>query len=457
MNDPLGVFPSSAISWDYPTTALTIRIDPPVPPSSYYALGVSTHYPCDLLVKTTAGARLIRIPPPPVLTQQDIDKLIAAMIVALGDCEKLVDPWFHFHGGYNPHWSVDPPVDGDYLHLWQIEIVGLQEGETVSVLDSSHHELVRARSVSGLPMNLSALLEPVVEGQELSIQRLQGPELHSAIKPRVLNAQLSTETASLKPRRGIGINQQLFLRLGNLVLPGPCSCLQFSLLLAKPCAVAAVPDRVLAFDLSNPRMPTLLTYWDTPGVKGVLKWMDRLAFFGDVGLQLLNHGAGLDQTSSCCVAEGTLDAVARAGLIYAISRGGLSAFSERLCRIHFLSMQGARCLALVDGKLLIGGDTGISIFDLSNPRSPELISSHDGMPLRRFSRAQGVGAGNVVAVLSDGSSRLLHVEGHQLQELASYPANPWLTDSFRVGKTLVRIGKTRTNLEIATKVASNLA
>jgi hypothetical protein len=183
MNDPLGVFPVIAIRWDSPTAASTIRIDPPVPPAAYYAAGANTHYPCDLLVKTTTGTRLIRISPPPVLTQQDIDRLVGQMLVALGNCEKLMDGLFHGHG-YNPRWSPRPPGDVDVLHLWEIEVNGLQEGETVTLVDSSQRELVKAMAVDGTSMKLSALLTPA-SGNELSILRGSKLEGRNVAEPNI--------------------------------------------------------------------------------------------------------------------------------------------------------------------------------------------------------------------------------------------------------------------------------
>ena len=50
----------------------------------------------------------------------------ALIIVAIGNCEQLVSPWFRFHQGYNPGLGPRPPEPGARVeHLWQVAIDGL--------------------------------------------------------------------------------------------------------------------------------------------------------------------------------------------------------------------------------------------------------------------------------------------------------------------------------------------
>jgi hypothetical protein len=124
INDPLGVFPSSAIRANSSVGPFAITLDVPVPSNAYYA----QPYPCDVLVTTTGGTRLVRLAPPPVLAAQDITRLTAELLARVADCEQLVSPWFHEHKGYDPHWSVDPAFFTDVTHLWQVEVSGLPPG-----------------------------------------------------------------------------------------------------------------------------------------------------------------------------------------------------------------------------------------------------------------------------------------------------------------------------------------
>jgi hypothetical protein len=160
LNDPQGAFPASAIRATPSPLPVRVTIDVPVPSATYYA----APYPCDLLAVTTGGIRLVRLDPPPVLTQQDIDKMIGLLILALGNCEQLVDPWFLRFRRYNPKWSVDPPFGEQVEHIWQIEISGLQEGERVTLANVQGQEIMRAVARASVPVRLLARVSPAGDG-----------------------------------------------------------------------------------------------------------------------------------------------------------------------------------------------------------------------------------------------------------------------------------------------------
>ena len=168
MNDKVGAFPVAGIRVDAGPAGIAFYLNIPIPPASYYQAG--NLYPCDLLVRTTAGTRLLRIAPPPQITQADIDKLATQLLVKVGDCHQLVDPWFNLHSGYNPAWSVDPPFDARIDHLWQFEVTGLRTGDTAFLVDSANQELVRGLAHAGVPLRLSALLAPAATN-EMTLMR----------------------------------------------------------------------------------------------------------------------------------------------------------------------------------------------------------------------------------------------------------------------------------------------
>jgi hypothetical protein len=127
LNDSQGAFPSSGITFlDMP---LPVAISVTAQPSAAYFAAPA--YPCDLLIITTGGTRLARLDAAPVLDQLTQEKLAAELVVELGNCEQLIDPWSLTHAGFNPLWAVDPPFDRTVEHLWQIDVSGLPDGEAV--------------------------------------------------------------------------------------------------------------------------------------------------------------------------------------------------------------------------------------------------------------------------------------------------------------------------------------
>ncbi len=423
LNDPLGVFPANQIGWNSSQASLTITVHPPVPPPAYYA----SPYPCDLLVKTTGGARVMRIPPPPVLTQADADRLTAEMVVKLGNCEKLVDNWFNFHHGLNPKWGVDPMRGEGVMHLWQVDVRGLEPGATVTLVDSDRRELVRAASHAGEAVRVSALVAPS-DGNELSI-------LHAAGRtPAVCGIAATTV------RRGLAITQQVIERLGLVPLSAPCRAVCAVRLSRKPCVLAVLQDGVVAFDLSQPNRPSAVARWSRPGIRGAVKWRGGLLFFGEAGLETVGEDGGLVAASHDCEAEGTHHAAAAAGFIYAASPAGIGVYTTRLCRVGEIVLEDCRSLISVAGKLVAAGRQGISIYDLSQPRHPRLERTHEGQRTRRLTRTWEAEAGSFLALLEDGASRLLRLEPHGILDAAVFERAPWFAGAARAENALVSIG-----------------
>ena len=113
---------------------------------AYYA----APFPIELMVRTNGGTRFIRFDPPPVVTEEDLDRMQAGLLVKVGDCQQLVDPWFKPHGGYNPHWSPRPPEEGfEVLHHWEVVVAGQPEDERVELRGRRTVESWRERRRQG--------------------------------------------------------------------------------------------------------------------------------------------------------------------------------------------------------------------------------------------------------------------------------------------------------------------
>jgi hypothetical protein len=447
INDRLGVFPKSRIRVDSGPAAIRFSLDMPIPGDNYYQDG--NRYPCDLLVKTTAGTRLLRIGPPPKIRQADIDKLAAELLVKIGNCQQLVDPWFrHFHG-YNPGWSVDPPPGARVDHLWQVEITGLPSGETVALVNSANQELARATAKAGTPLRLSTLLEPGGIN-ELTVMRGSGPsgavtQISEAKGP----AQRRSKNESAEETRGIEVGQQLLVQLGSVSLNEECQSVQPTTVLASRCVVAVTRNGIKAYDFGNPMRPTLIRSWEIPGVRGALTWQGAVLFFGEDGFGWIDGQGERKPGAAECRANPILDAIAAAHVLYAVTSEGLEIYSTRLCKADAIAFDGGRCLARTAGKLVVGGHRGLFVYDTKDALHPRCGPSLKGIDVRAAMRPLGSEAGTILASLEDGSARLLRVAGSELEETASFAQAPWFVGNARLGELLVRIGKDGRSLDVS--------
>ncbi|HUI85660.1 MAG TPA: hypothetical protein VLY21_00700 [Nitrososphaerales archaeon] len=443
INDPLGVFPAGAISWNPTQATSVITVHPPVPPQAYY----DAPYTCDLLVRTTVGVRVVRIPPPPHLTHADVDRLVADMVVKLGNCEKLVDSWFKLHQGYNPAWGVDPYRVEDVIHLWEIEIQGVEPGGTVTIADSYGREIAKASARTDELVRLSALLPPS-GARELAILH-GGPGGTSGTR---------SEPSGLG-KQTMSIMQRLLFRTGRIQLAQPCVGTQVALLTRKPSVVAVTENGATAFDFTNAKIPRRLAFWGMQGAKGALRWREGLILYGEEGLRMVDNEGRIVTVTEECQAEGVVTAAAGSQLVYAASSREIGVYSPRLCKLGAVQAQDIRSLVQVGGRLVAAGPRGLAVYDLSDPGRPALEAMHEMGRVSRLTRPLAGEPASFLALSDDGSAKLMRLATRkgQLEELAKFPRAPWFADAVRLGNTLVTIGEDGSSLEIGRFGPSNRA
>ena len=236
LNDTLGKFPASGVRW-LPGATLPTRIVVEVPnPGPQYA---AARYPVDLLVATTAGARLVRLPPAPALTQADIDRLVALLIGMLGNCFQLVHP------RYDLRWLFDPPFDKEVEHHWQIEIDGRRIGDLVQVADPAGNVIAEATVNAGDVARLTAVVAAAA-GPELRVMRA------APVAPAVRRA--GAEPARGDDDVGVGIRQQVLEVEAAIPLDGVGRQVVASSTFAPRGVLVVLDDGLAAFDLSTPAL-----------------------------------------------------------------------------------------------------------------------------------------------------------------------------------------------------------
>lgn len=120
--------PYLTVGYSYCPMVVTVRVDVPA--------GMPDAGPCEVLVQTTGGARVVTLHPLPQPTPEQLKQWQNAVEKwRLENCFTRLDPWYRLFHRLNPKWLVDPPVDvGDperEAHVWQVVMAGAVAGDVI--------------------------------------------------------------------------------------------------------------------------------------------------------------------------------------------------------------------------------------------------------------------------------------------------------------------------------------
>lgn len=460
LKDDLGIFPASAIRLNRTRLPATIAITIGDPGLAYAA----APYDLDLMVSTTAGTRLIRLPPPPALTPEIVDFLADSVEVQLLICDKVLGPWFDGVRTFDVAWIenplLDPPREITFEHLWQIEINGLREGQSVSLANAVNEPIMRAVAHDGVAVRLSALVPPAM-GRDLTVALDGGRNAPSGDEDRVASQLGSSEpgpfvesalsSVSARPKRdgrGIEIRQQPSLHASSITLDSPCSHLLLSPLHEHSGIVAVLRDEIVVFDLRDPHSPIRQRSWPVEGVHGACRWQGSLLAFGEGGFAAITGEASPVQVGPQCESDLVIDMSVAKNVAYVLTPETLEVRSMRLCTMTTLPFASGRCLARMGHRLIVGGRAGLALYDTSDDRRPVLVVSHGELDVTGFVLPPDGPSGSVVATLADGSARMFSVRSGRLDEMAVYAQRPWFAESLRLGSLLIRVASDRRLLTV---------
>ncbi len=312
--------PPSLLRLDGPVQPNSIRVDEvglPIelsidigkPADGYYA----APFPIDVLVRTNGGTRLIRFDPPPRVTQQDLDRLKAGLLVAIGNCEQLVDPWFNQHRGYNPQWSPRPPEDGSVIHQWEVTVTGLPEGEAVELRGAGGRVLARAVSIGArTAVRVGTIVEPAEGGREVGIFRVD----------RGLEAGPVASSDGGTASRGLQVRQTDLVVDGEVQLGEATHAIGLIQLPGGPAVIALLAGRAVALDVFSSGQAIPLASWKGH-FTGLVRVRGATILYGASGL------ARLDPTGTLTYAN--VDAPVSHAM--RIAGGTLLATADRI--LHF--------------------------------------------------------------------------------------------------------------------------
>ncbi len=409
---------------------IDISIDIGPPAATYY----QAPFPIELMVRTNGGTRFIRFDPPPVVTQEDLERMKAGVLVKVGDCQQLMDPWFQLHGGYNPHWSPRPPEDGHgVLHHWEVVVSGLPEHERIELRGRDGRTLAMAPGRgAGRAARVSVVVEPAVEGAELSIVR--AGEAHDGEPPGHDQAM----------GRGLEVRQTDLIVLGEIPLVGTNHALGLVELAGGPAVVALLDDRVEVHDVRAGAPAGAIASW--PGrFRSLVQSPRGTLLIGADGVSVLDRRGVLSRTS---IREQVLEAASGPDGVRLVMADRVLRLASDLSVTETMKWEDAISgVGPLYTRLLLARATGIgSGIEWRSADTDD--GSRRVEAARDLQPARALGRQAVIATWEDGSIGLLQERGGLVVEVARYAERPMLAGAVRLGNRLVIESPERDSLRV---------
>ncbi|MGF6789687.1 hypothetical protein [Paraburkholderia sp. 35.1] len=226
--------PYITVSYSYCPMLITIAVDVPAD-----ALPAG---PCELLVQTTAGARIVTLAPIAVVTSEQIQEFNDGVKRwRLDHCFTALDNWYRFFRNFNLAWLVDPApeqVDSEReSHLWNVILGGATSGDLLALIGPDGQTLSQGLVDANGVVELSALLYPssAAPRYELSLRRVRTAAEPSsaggtAIKMMVKQILLVEQSTLLEGRNPMAavIEQRRGARTLSVAMPGGISIFNIS-------------------------------------------------------------------------------------------------------------------------------------------------------------------------------------------------------------------------------------
>ena len=172
---------------------------------------------------------------------------------------------------------------------------------------------------------------------------------------------------------------------------------------------------------------------------------DRRLVYGDDGCWTIDAGLriaahhGFSNIRSVAVGD---------AVVHALSDQGIEVRSVRnLQKLSLLALHDASCMLRVDDRLFVGGEFGLVTTNVANAYRPELEFTLHGLCVVSI-RPILFGDGAVLAVLADGTARIVEVADCGLQEVATFSAAPLWASAVRIGDMLAYPSADRMTLGI---------
>jgi hypothetical protein len=410
-------------------------------------------HPCDLrvLIKTSAGVRLVTIPKIEILSDADKAQFDSELQnTKMTKCRRWMEWWND--KVFLPDWLPDPPpLRGiEVEHLWQMFASELHPGDAVGFQDHSGKSLGVAHSTEGLAQ-MSALVAPATHNEMAFVgaQQTGAQEQTSAQTVNAAAVQLASSRIGARPganRARLEVKQVLLARASIVRLQRECLHFALGQFGSVPALVCTTDGDVRVYDLRNPALPRLASQSAISGARGALPWRGGLLVWGGSGLRKLPLATCGARTAVESADIRRIEQVhTTRGYVYALGGETVHICDAALHKVHELNVPGAMHLAITGRTLLVASAGGIAIFRLDDPVHPTEAGFYDMPAITALTYPILPNPTDTIfARRSEGGGALLYFAlGQQPSETAEFESDPWFLNVASAGPMLGRLEERR--------------
>ncbi|WP_139492160.1 hypothetical protein [Brevibacillus dissolubilis] len=366
-DDPLHVFRDHVAVVDSTSYYATIKVSLPVTsvPPEYFT--TAHRYPCRLLIHTSAGTRMITLPP---IEQANQGQMKSAATAAWA---QRVSNCYAKSQRYNPKWIIDPNPLFRIRHLWEIIATRLEPGEKVIL--RTNRDLIVSSAVADRQGRafLRTMLSPQAYDNRLQFVRDSGSSGPSG--PIVRHHDLNSDTDSKDhPPKGddfalIDAKQTQFLLRSDLRTGKPILGYAPFMLEDHPGLVLLDSSGVIAFDLSQPQQPTVLAQMAlscfSGRFSGITSMGNQIFVWGEAGILYLELDPEAGAFSVEQLFQEPVTSMASNGLqLFFLHQDYLEIWNRNRQHVMTVAAPQAFTLAATTRHLLIGTPNQIKVYDL---------------------------------------------------------------------------------------------
>ncbi|MFP5264557.1 MAG: hypothetical protein ACLGJB_21940 [Blastocatellia bacterium] len=415
-DDPLNVF-APHVSFDYApdlssTLMAKIKVNVPlanVPPAYFTDAG---RYPCYLLIQTSVGTRMIKLP---AIQQADAG---AVKSMAIAAWARRVSECYAKSRSFNPTWKVDP---GDYYnerHFWDVIVAGLRSGEEVSLRDQQGRAVSAMRADGGGTARLRAFLSPDEYDGRLSFRRSAAPP------PRLQIQEPDPAAGAPLPENYIRIDvkQTQFLLQSEIGNGKPVVAAASIMLGARHALLVVQPSGVVAYDVSQPQQPRAAAYAALPCLSGALSTSNRILAWGGEGIFAFEINLEQGEISIDHLSKTPTLAMTRLGQrLFTLGQECVGVWDQKDHREELFKAPHAHCLAATSAHLLVGSNNRVEIYQVLPHYSATPVAEHRVDGLSRMVASNLIGREGQVILEGSSKSELLDVsDPGRVAVLSSY-------------------------------------
>lgn len=385
-------------SFTYCPLVTTIHIDIP--------RDLAPRDPVDVLVRTSAGVRIVRLEG--ITSEPDLDTWNAeALRWRAAHCYNAPDPWWKTFRRFNPQWLIDPAGPGEReRHVWQIQMDGLPAQSRVRVMGLDDASLAERVVNSSGAASHAVIVAPGGETGEVGLVLDQQPA-----GERQQRQQRQHRTASTSST--VQIRQFQLVHVGSLQLAEDARVVGAIRIGSSRLLYIASPGVIEAFDMRDPSRPRLSDRATIPGMKDGSSYGAGFLVWGSAGLSYI--GATLQQqTRADWFAADVLSASLLGEYVYLLSSGRLFILTQEGNVVHTSEASFAR-LDAVHGVLFATKPARIDVFEQAERGQLHRVSSIDGEGLLACRPGRFGPSKEVEVQRDDGTYEIFDI---------SAPANP---------------------------------